>query len=285
MACPPGYYCPLNPSTSAEKIVLCPAGYYCMGGNHDNTANGDNLFIVVGNANLKCPEGFYCPAGTNVPRPCDVGKYCAGTGNEAVSASCDPGFTCVLELKTAAELGGIEFCMNRDSSKCYKGQIEATGGDNKCPAGYYCTQGDAEPRPCPIGTYRSAQQGESDADCSACSAGKFCPNFAATYEGDYCESGYYCEERNSNMFQFPCEAGYYCTLGVMQQCNEGSYQPNQIQSVCYDCPSGYYCPDKQMTAPTICPAGKYCAGQTITPDNCPEGTFSNIEGLTQESEC
>ena len=101
-----------------------------MGGNHDNTLNGDGLDIVDGNANLKCPEGFYCPAGTNVPRPCDVGSYCSGTGNSAVTASCDSGYTCVLEYKLFSEIGGLEFCMNRDENTCVKGQTESTGGNN-----------------------------------------------------------------------------------------------------------------------------------------------------------
>ena len=285
LTCPKGYYCPVAPASAAEKIVLCPAGYYCMGGNHDNSTNADGLYIIDGDANLKCPEGFYCPAGTNVPRPCDVGKYCAGTGNSAVSGSCQAGYTCELIKTDSATLGGIEFCMNEDSNLCYKGQSEDTGGNNVCPAGHYCTQGDFMPRPCPIGTFRTGTGGTSEDDCQECGAGKFCPSFAATSEGDYCEAGYYCETENANKFQYPCPAGSYCILGVSQLCDEGTYQPNLIQSSCKNCDSGYYCENKGMTAQEICPVGFYCAGQTITPVACPEGTFSNIQGLTSENDC
>lgn len=41
-----------------------------------------------------------------------------------------------------------------------------------------------------------------------------------------------------------------------------------------------------MSTQTVCPTGYYCAGTaTITPVNCPEGTWSYIEGLTSSSEC
>lgn len=41
-----------------------------------------------------------------------------------------------------------------------------------------------------------------------------------------------------------------------------------------------------MSLPLICPTGKYCEGEnTITPEDCPAGTFSDLYGLTSEDEC
>ena len=52
------------------------------------------------------------------------------------------------------------------------------------------------------------------------------------------------------------------------------------------CPSGFYCGNNTIT-PIICPMGSYCPKNTkfSTQYLCPEGTYSNITGLYDSSEC
>ena len=148
LECPKGYYCPINPTSNLEKILQCPESYYCMGGVSDSAGSGLGYFSFI------CPEGFYCPVGTNVPKPCDVGSYCEGTGNVEPTAPCKEGYYCEL-LRTGfpSLVGGIEFCMNEDSSLCYYGHSAESDASYICPAGYYCPLGTFKPKPCAIGTW------------------------------------------------------------------------------------------------------------------------------------
>ena len=245
----------------------------------------------------ECPEGFYCPEGTYIPIPCLVGQYCKGTMNPSPTGLCDAGYYCeLIKLTTNAEkasIGGVEFCMNNDLNECWIGHKDTFLADhsNECPAGYYCPVGTYQPKPCAIGTYAPVARGTTsdDTHCLPCTEGSFCMSAGQTSASGLCEAGYYCEVRNNDKFSIPCPAGHRCTPGLnddgKKECSVGTYQPNEIQSLCYPCPAGFYCPDQAMTLPTLCPEGKYCSGNTVTPADCPVGTFSNIQGLTAQSEC
>lgn len=52
------------------------------------------------------------------------------------------------------------------------------------------------------------------------------------------------------------------------------------------CVEGYYC-NHTSTEPDqyVCPAGHYCPTGTGTPNACPEGTFSPIEGNNHLDDC
>ena len=53
---------------------------------------------------------------------------------------------------------------------------------------------------------------------------------------------------------------------------------------CYDCPAGHYCAISGES--TICPAGYYCpAGTALDWQACPSGTYSDQQGLYEESQC
>lgn len=53
---------------------------------------------------------------------------------------------------------------------------------------------------------------------------------------------------------------------------------------CYDCPAGYYC--ELAGQSIICPAGYYCpAGTGLDWMACPRGTYSDVQGLYDESQC
>ena len=58
-----------------------------------------------------------------------------------------------------------------------------------------------------------------------------------------------------------CAAGYFCTLSA------STSTPTDV------------------TTGNICPAGRYCEAGSITGVGCPQGTFSNMTGLTNSSEC
>ena len=52
------------------------------------------------------------------------------------------------------------------------------------------------------------------------------------------------------------------------------------------CPAGFYCLNSTIT-PVICPMGSYCPANTMLPTQylCPVGTYSNISGIYDISEC
>ena len=59
-----------------------------------------------------------------------LGKYCNGSGLEAVSGDCAPGYYCP------------------------EGQTENTPSNYSCPVGYFCVGGKDTPEACPSGTYQ-----------------------------------------------------------------------------------------------------------------------------------
>lgn len=67
---------------------------------------------------------------------------------------------------------------------------------------------------------------------------------------------------------------------------EGNTAPTAL------CSPGYHCteyannstPDDGVTG-DICTAGRFCLEGSVTGEDCPLGTFSNREGLTNETSC
>ena len=45
-----------------------------------------------------------------------------------------------------------------------------------CPAGYYCLAGSQDPTECPMGRFSNATGLTSDAQCSECIGGYYCPS-------------------------------------------------------------------------------------------------------------
>lgn len=62
-------------------------------------------------------------------------------------------------------------------------------------------------------------------------------------------------------------------------------QNNHTHAIeCYPCPAGFYCAISGQSE--ICPAGYYCpAGTGLDWKSCPRGTYSNVLGLYDESQC
>ncbi|XP_043532727.1 zonadhesin isoform X4 [Chiloscyllium plagiosum] len=58
-----------------------------------------------------------------------------------------------------------------------------------------------------------------------------------------------------------------------------------LSFTCQTCPSGYYCPPKSSTL-KICPMGFYCpVGSSDVLKPCPRGTFGDLMGLVNFSDC
>ena len=251
--CPAGSYCGSGSSTPS----LCPVGQYCPSG--------------TGATPSYCPAGTYNP-GTGMYRlsdciSCPAGYYCATTGLTSYSGPCTAGYLCSGSAVNA--LGGL-----------------TTGTNNPCPAGGYCPAGTPRVIPCSIGYFMSASGQSTSTSCQSCTAGYYCAG-AGSSPTSKCDAGYYCTGGASSSKQFITPAGSYSNTGASGPtvCAQGSYNPSQGQSACLSCPLGFYCSTTGMTTPVICPAGKYCGLNTITPANCPIGTYNPYTGFKYITDC
>ena len=336
LPCPAGTYRSSVGATRAEDCSTCTAGKYCEAGTTTPVA---------------CPAGHYCPAGTKTPNefPCPDGTYRTATGGvvsgdcincapgsycpsgSAALTSCPPGYFCPT---TTGELTNN----NLMAIGYYSLGGASTSTANNCPAGAYCPIGTAYPILCPPGTYNSALNKGSRADCAPCPAGKACPKYGTTSSvtPPDCPKGYYCPAGTENPRQFPCPAGTYndatgvSSISSCQQCTQGyGCEPgtNSDTNPMKKCIPGYYCPagsksprevacaagsfgivEGQYTSASACnqncEAGYYCLegsdrltgecweGFYCTPNSkkptevpCLAGTYSNVRGLSLQSQC
>lgn len=320
LTCPEGYYC-LNATTSATSNI-CPQGYFCPRGTtyakqysceagSYGTATGATL---QGDCTT-CPPGSYCPQGStaviNCPAgtymnqygatdegpgeypsciPCPAGYYSASAGSTTCTAagvgkytyegttaelSCLIGYFC-------AESATSEYIMY--SSPCPPGYLCSAGmstypdyATNGCPVGKYCLEGANAATPCPAGTYRNTVGARSIYDCATVPAGYYISaTGASSYSSNPCSAGYYCPEGSITATAYACPKGTFRLL-----------TGGKAASDCAFCPPGYYCPNLGMSVLTgfDCPATKYCPSGTITPIQCPSGTYSSITNLKTSSEC
>jgi len=113
-----------------------------------------------------------------------------------------------------------------------------------------------------------------------------------------CKNGTYCPVES--YIPTSCPAGYYGTsdpLNFNQQigctgCDPGYYSIGN--NTCLKCTPGYVClGNTTRSNPTsvtshsgyICPKGYYCKEGSSAPTPCPMGTYSDVEGITSQSEC
>ena len=320
-SCQPGYYCLKGQSVATENACMpgtftnnfnasyldscsdCPSGKICGSGSGGNSSTGIS----------DCPEGFYCPGGSskrvnsnsltfNDGRiPCPSGTYNDVTGLSSYSECkpCPPGKYC----------------------------DEQTVNPEDCVPGFYCPQGtnSSSTFPCPAGTFNNINNAYRVENCTACSAGAYCPleidqNKVPTPSTapTNCNPGFY----NSNTGEstenacLPCPSGYECpNEGTTEPtiCLPGFYSKWSISgtSSCSPCEAGYYCHNSgttavQMRSLYLCPSGMFCPQGTSTkPDltsnacsegnfcpeatpeeiSCPPGTYSNVTGLVSSNKC
>lgn len=289
MSCTPGRYCADYELSSPSG--LCSEGYFCSGGN--KVANP-----TIG----QCPHGHYCENGTAVPTPCPTGhfsrdyqnadismchlctpgSYCSGVGNPEPSGVCDAGYYCPGGQNVSAPI------------------------NYQCPRGHFCPLNSSVPLGCPSGTYQDAV---GHWTCDACPAGKYCDAFeAAVLYGESghgviepvdCPIGSYCPEGTESATQFLCPAGTFSNktgLAQEQECTKcngghfcGSLGLTRATGLCL---AGYYCslgaevadPNDGATG-DICPPGLYCERGSVQGTKCPPGTYNNVTGLRNETEC
>lgn len=86
---------------------------------------------------------------------------------------------------------------------------------------------------------------------------------------------------------------YYCTSGTASPvpCPSGTYYPYEAQGAatgCAPCTAGKACTKSGLTSPdSACSPGHYCPNGTVLPTDtpCPAGTFTNLNNLTDETQC
>ena len=297
--CPPGHYCPqgtefslqfpcplstYSPSTSAidsNTCLPCPTGQYCNGTGLDAPTGmcDPGSFCVPGSTSPSgepCEPGFYCPPGANFALPCPPGEYCAGFALTSPSGFCDPGYYCIGSAITPQPTDGV------------------TG--DVCPMGHYCLGGSVNFTACPPGTFGRVTQARNESEgCETCTATMYCGEYGLTAPSGICDGGYYCPpgQRASDPFEFICPLGHFCTAGTLEpmRCPSSTYQDELGQTDCKLCPASFYCDNRfdpvVLFNDTICPQGYYCPNGTSfsTQFPCPNGTFSNLTGLAESSQC
>ncbi|XP_062894520.1 uncharacterized protein LOC134340877 [Mobula hypostoma] len=85
LPCTPGFSCSQTALTHPNE--LCSPGFYCKNGAKTSRP-------LDGETGDLCPKGYYCPEGTTMPIQCEDGSYNNATGQERCS-DCPPGFYCV----------------------------------------------------------------------------------------------------------------------------------------------------------------------------------------------
>lgn len=126
-----------------------------------------------------------------------------------------------------------------------------------------------------------------------CSGGSTTPTPTDPSEGYLCPTGHFCPEGSD----------------FEQGCPINTYQGSLGQADCDPCPAGYMCPYDNMTIPLSCKeglfscsfvnvnsffiitdiyplyfTGYYCL-EGIEPIGCPAGTYNNMTGISEESQC
>ena len=129
---------------------------------------------------------------------------------------------------------------------------------------------------CESGSYRSAENGTRQSDCTACPAGSACVSGSETPKA--------------------CAPGTVTTASGSAACSKcavGSYQPLEGETSCRHCKEGYYCLEGAAYS-LPCPAGRHAnqtelnlTGFLSSQDSCvicPAGTACSI-GSTQPQPC
>ncbi|XP_071505048.1 uncharacterized protein [Diadema antillarum] len=264
--CLPGRYCEI-PGLS-WPTGECDAGWYCINGSQFSQPTEPSQ-------GGRCPVGSFCPQGSVYPTSCSPGMYCDVEELGSPAGNCSAGHYCTGGAVVASPDG-------------------AASGDI-CPTGHYCPSGSSEPQECPPGTFLNTTQNEDLSDCISCTQGRYCSGYANSEPTADCDAGYYCPpgQNVSDPYEYRCPQGHYCPVGSPEaiRCPAGYYQDQEAQSDCKTCPAGFYCDNRLepvvLYQNSTCPEGSYCPPGTRYQDEfkCPLGTYSNLTGLNESSQC
>ena len=307
--CLEGYYCPQGTShPSANADLVCPVGSECplgsilpslcsIGYYQDEVRKASCKLCWEGyvcgalgtiSPTDRCPIGQYCPEGSFRGEYCSNGTYGQSIGlvsqNECtlcpagsycmhgeISGLCSAGYFCKIGQWTSAPY--LTTASYTNEQLLY--QLQSMDG-GPCYPGYYCPRGTSHPIPCRNDTFRADPYGDSPSSCGSCPAGYKCN------QGDPIPK--------------PCDAGKYCPGNNQEfDCPIGTYQPaattigdvKQSLDNCLNCPAGYFC---NATATTTyerwpCPPAHFCLIGTRNPLTCPGGTYRNMIGGKDQSDC
>ena len=171
-----------------------------------------------------------------------------------------------------------------------------TGIGGPCPHGSYCPYNTSHPKPCPPGRYGNGTHKKKAEDCRLCEPGYYCDKEGLTDVGGECAKGFFC--LNGSQYEKPpqqtdtggpCTLGHYCENGTSLplECDAGTYNNQTGQSACKPCCEGFYCDKGSITCTEECPVGHYCPQGTasLTQYPCPPGTFNNVSGRSDPSDC
>ena len=155
IACPQGYYCPLNPR---GNVIACPGGMIpCPSGQY-----GIGQGLNTSSACAICPRGTFSSAGAANCTICLPGTFAPANGSTSCQ-QCMQGYFCPPNSTNA--------------TLCPRGTFSIAGASN-------CT-------PCSFGTFASEA---GSTLCQKCPGGHFCPAGSSSWARLNCGLGSYCPD-------------------------------------------------------------------------------------------
>ncbi|MGH0168698.1 UNVERIFIED_CONTAM: hypothetical protein FKN15_055273 [Acipenser sinensis] len=305
LLCPLGYYCPWG------TAVRCPAGTY--GAKEGLQRERDCSVCPAGAADpgWPCARGKFCPAGTMKEMNCPGGTYTRQQGAASLNEclKCPAGFYCPegnsdplpCPRGTFNPLQGKDDAM--DCRLCYAGkacsQMALPQPDVDCMEGFTCPPGSSRPNAlenaCPPGTFSNLNNLTDRSQCGLCPPRHACVRGTQFGSQFPCPAGTYSTRMGNGQKDDcrVCPEGSYCTEGSAKPTpcpvNETTSQEAMLSLMV--CPAGLICTEgldrEPQRATTLCPKGYYCPGGDIDPNPrpCPNGTYSERQGLREVSDC
>lgn len=244
--CDAGEY--VNYGGLVGPCLNCPAGSYCPGGYTKLPCDAGTFSKANSSSCTTCPEGEYSTQSKSTScKKCSQGTFRSSIYSATTCQYCP--------ATTYGNTTGLV------SSNC----------SGTCPAGYKCPQGTIDPEPCSDGEWSSAGSKSCskcavgrygvginvNANCTGpCSAGYFCAEGSISPKSEACSQNnpaVYCEEGatkpktaddgyytkgatfSTRTSQVACPAGYKCINGIMEACEEGTYQDSIAEAQCKTC--------------------------------------------------
>lgn len=178
---------------------------------------------------------------------------------------------CPANATTRGSTPGLGRC------RCVKGRFMRNGCE-MCPNGSYCPEGTVDPVPCPEGAWCAEGAGAP----TLCDPSVFCAAGSIDAWG-----------RGPNRATTLCTIGYYQTSAACIACpalstTAGRSATSVVECVCASTDVGgrtlFTFLNETARQCQVCPATRYCPVGTVTPIECPPGTFCH-EGVEAPQTC
>jgi len=275
--CLPGTF--LAAKTWSDTCTPCQAGYYAanMGQLECTPCKLGQYSTKISSATpsdcLDCLFNPNNPAGSSTCKSqCVAGQYIGSDSKcyNCPAGSYDPqqgaGTSCVMcpagtRLKYAGAASEILAC-------------------EKCPVGYFSSEGSMNCSPCQPGYYSYAIRA---AACNKCPLGKYASTTGSTACMD-CKQGEYSENLGSIECS-KCAVGYYQDLNGQANCKAcevGKYSDSLGSPYCKDCEQGYTSISGSSKC-TACPKGTYWSQPLCY--KCAPGSTTAVEASLSPRNC